>query len=233
MSSTKISIVIPTLNEQENIGKIIKKVNEKGTPEISSEIIVADAGSEDKTVEIAKSEGAKIVNCEKMGRASQMNSGAKAAEGTTLYFLHADTIPPSGFDKIIVNSVKKGHLSGCFRLRFDDPHPVMKLYGWFTRFPGTWLRFGDQSLFVDRELFFKIGGFDESHMLMEDQEIVRRLKKVSDFRRGTESVTTSARRFRVNGIIRLQLVFGIILSFYYLGASQSTLVHIYKSLIKK
>jgi len=228
-----ISIVIPTLNEQENIGQIIRSIRANGTSGISKEIIVADAGSEDKTVEIAQSEKVKIVNCKKRGRAAQMNSGARAAAGNILYFLHADTIPAAGFDKVILDSISKGRLSGCFRLRFDDPHPVMKLYGWFTRLPGTWLRFGDQSLFVEKNLFFEIGGFDESHILMEDQEIVRRLKKVSDFSREPESVTTSARRFRVNGIIRLQMVFGIILLLYYLGASQSALVQIYKLLIKK
>lgn len=231
MSDIFISIVIPTFNEEERIGALLKHL-EKCCSDISHEIIVADGGSNDRTVKTAESYGVKVLHCQKKGRAAQMNEGAEISKGGILYFLHADTYPPKTFIDDIRITYNEGYKSGCFQLEFDDPHPLLRFYGWFTRFRLTLFRFGDQSLFVEKILFEEVGGFDESMIVMEDQKIVLELKKASSFKLLDERVTTSARRYKINGIIRLQAVFFLIVFMYYLGANQTTLVHVYKQFIK-
>lgn len=231
MNDPFISIIIPTFNEHKCIGKLLDFLKERCS-EKRCETIIADGGSDDGTVQIAKSYGATVLHCKKKGRAAQMNEGAKYSKGTLLYFLHADTFPPKNFIDHIRGAYREGFSSGCFQLEFDDPHPILKFYGWCSRFRLTLFRFGDQSLFVEKNLFQQVGGFDESMIVMEDQEIVRKLKKESYFYLMDGQVITSSRRYKVNGVIRLQVVFFLIVLMYYAGASQSTLVHVYKRFIK-
>lgn len=232
MSEPFISIIIPTFNEEERIGALLSHLREYCS-ETSYEIIIADGGSKDATVSIAAQSGVKVLHCSRKGRAAQMNQGAERAAGTILYFLHADTFPPVNFVSKIRKSFGRGYRSGCFQLAFDDSHPVLKFYSWCTQFRLTVFRFGDQSLYVEKTLFHKVGGFDESLTVMEDQEIVRELKKASFFYLSDECVTTSARRYKVNGIIRLQAIFFLIVIMYYTGAEQHTLVHVYNRFIVK
>jgi rSAM/selenodomain-associated transferase 2 len=232
MSGPFISIIIPTFNEEERIGALLNHL-EKCCSGITYEIIIADGGSNDATVSIAEQAGASVLNCSRKGRAAQMNEGADHSNGSILYFLHADTIPPKNFVAEIRKSFEKGIRSGSFQLSFDDPHPILKFYSWCTRFRLTVFRFGDQSLFVEKNLFQKIGGFDESLTVMEDQKIVRELKKVSSFYLSDQSVTTSARRYKVNGVIRLQAVFFLIVLMYYTGAKQKTLIDVYNRFTSK
>lgn len=231
MSEPVISIIIPTLNEEVRLGGLLTYLK-KNSGESVAEIIIADGGSTDRTTSIAEKQQVNIVHCRKKGRAAQMNEGAAAAAGPVLYFLHADTTPPPKFATHINHALKKGYRCGCFRLSFDDSHPALKLYGWFTRFPLTLFRFGDQSLFVKKELFQKVGGYDESLIVMEDQKIVRELKRRAEFKVLKQSVITSSRRYKLNGEIRLQLVFSLIVLLYYLGADQKALVHVYQLFIR-
>lgn len=232
MANPDLSIIIPTINEEEAIALLIDEIVRRGDKNVEKEIIIADAGSTDNTIRVVEELGAKVVHCDVKGRAAQMNRGARSASGGVLYFLHADTLPPEHFDRIILTSVRNGFPSGCFQLRFDKQNLWYRLYGWFTRFKATWLRFGDQSLYAEKELFDRISGFREDLILMEDQEIVSRLKKNSDFKIENDHVITSARRFELNGVIRLQLIFGLIVALYYVGVEQRTLVHLYRTLIK-
>lgn len=231
MSDLSISIIIPTFNEEQRIGELLNHLKEC-CADTAHEIIIADGGSKDKTIDIAAKSGAKVVRCSKKGRAAQMNEGTRHANGSILYFLHADTFPPTSFLEHIKKALQAEYRSGCFQLSFDDPHPILKFYGWCTRFRLTIFRFGDQSLFVEKTLFQEIGGFDETMLVMEDQKIVRELKKVSPFCVMDASVITSARRYRVNGVIRLQAVFSLIVVLYYAGAKQETLVYVYKEFTK-
>lgn len=232
MADPRISIIIPTYNEEETLDDLLPYLKKNAGTSIH-EIIITDGGSSDDTPSIAKKHKVKLVQCPRKGRAAQMNEGAKEASGSFFYFLHADTLPPKNFAKHITRTIRRGCPCGCFRLRFDDPHPALQLYGWFTRLPLTLFRFGDQSLFVQSELFQRVGGFDESLTVMEDQKIVRELKKKSRFKVIEAPVITSARRYKTNGEIRLQSVFTLIVLLYYLGASQETLVHIYQAFIIK
>lgn len=221
-----ISIIIPTFNEANKIGGLIAYLK-KFTHQGQVETIVVDGGSSDNTVESAQKNGVVTVASPQKGRAKQMNYGAKKAKGEWLYFLHADTTPPPTFIADIRNAVNTGYGFGCFRLRFDSNHPVLKFYSWFTRFDIDFFRFGDQSLFVNRELFKRIGGFDESLIVMEDQEIISRLKSHAQFTIIKNPVTTSARKYERFGVFKLQLIFTIIVCLFYLNISQEVTVHFY------
>lgn len=227
----KISIIIPVLNEGTGITRLLRYLRETAGQALH-EIIVSDGGSRDRTRDLAELAGARVVVTQTPGRARQMNAGAAVATGDVLYFLHADTVPPPDVARIIISAVDTGHQAGCFRLRFDEPHRVLGFYSWFTKMDLTIFRFGDQSLFITRELFRDVGGFRSEMTLLEDQDMVRRIKRLSGFRVLEDSVTTSARKYRSNGIVRLQFIFSLILLFYYCGFSQETLVHFYREKIK-
>ncbi|NBC26689.1 MAG: glycosyltransferase [Bacteroidetes bacterium] len=231
MRDPQISIIIPAYNEEEALPVLIYEIRERSRG-FAHEIIVADGGSTDRTIEAAEESGARVIRCRERGRAAQMNEGADAASGTHFYFLHADTIPPNRFDEIISNSIQQGFPAGSFRLTFDDPHPVLSGYAWFTRFPLLLFRYGDQSLYTERTLFEQVGGFDKQLIVMEDQEMVRDLWAKAPFALMEESVETSARKYRENGVFRLQVIFTLIVMLYYAGAGQKLLVHFYNQMIR-
>ncbi len=226
-----ISIIIPTYNEAEQVAETISKTNAANN-EHQIEIIVVDGGSTDETIPIALGSNAITIVSDKKGRAAQMNKGASVAKGDVLYFLHADSIPPKNFTGSILNAVNKNFSSGCFRLSFDHSHWFLKANCWFTRFDVNAVRFGDQSLFVTKDVFQKIGGFNESLLMMEDQEIIHRIKKRGRFKVMNGIVTTSARKYSDNGIYRMQAIFYWIWLFYYLGFSQKYLLDLHRRLIR-
>lgn len=223
-----VSIIIPVYNEEEKIGDLIQYLS-KSAGSNNIEILVIDGGSSDQTIDIAEEAGAKVLVSAQKGRSCQMNYGANKAEGEWLYFLHADTMPPKSFMADLKQVIKSDAGGGCFRLKFDLDHWALRWYAWFTKFEMTIFRFGDQSLFVERKLFEKIGGFDESLIVMEDQEIVRRIKKHTQFQVIPKYVTTSGRRYELIGVFKLQLIFTIIVLLYYLGVQQETIVNFYRS----
>jgi len=226
------SIIIPTYNEVDQIAQTISKTHAaNGNHE--AEIIVVDGGSTDGTVSIAKQCGATVVVSERKGRAAQMNKGSSVAKHEILYFLHADSIPPNNFTTQIVRAYKDGAKSGCFRLAFDYDHWFLKANAWFTRFNVNAVRFGDQSLFVTKEIFEKSGGFSEDLVMMEDQEIIHRLKKHGRFKVLNDVVTTSARKYLHNGVYRMQGIFYRTWAMYYLGYSQKRILNVHKKLIRK
>jgi rSAM/selenodomain-associated transferase 2 len=228
----KISIIIPVLNEEVAIVKILDCLLEIQNPDFTQEIIFVDGGSQDKTLEILESHSEiKVVHSQK-GRAIQMNSGAKKATSDILYFLHCDTFPEKNFDSEIVNQVKNGNFSGCFKMKFDHNHIVLKVSQSFTKFNFASCRGGDQSLFVERNLFEKLNGFNENLTIYEDNELISRLYKNSKFTVIQKPVITSARKYLKNGVWKLQFHFLMIHIKYWLGSSQEDLIHYYYKNIK-
>ncbi|MBE7174355.1 MAG: TIGR04283 family arsenosugar biosynthesis glycosyltransferase [Williamsia sp.] len=228
-----ISIIIPAYNEAGHIGQTIRMLKHLDNSALVQEIIVADGGSKDDTCLEARAAGARPVQCPRKGRAAQMNWAASAARGEVFYFLHADSIPPAGFARDIQAAIEQGYTSGCYRLRFDHRHWFLQANSWFTRFDVNWVRFGDQSLFVTRDVFKKGGGFREDLLVMEDQEIIGRLKRWGPFKVMKGAVTTSARKYLDNGIYRMQAIFFRIWFLYYMGYSQERLLKLYRKLIVK
>jgi rSAM/selenodomain-associated transferase 2 len=228
-----ISIIIPTYNEADHIKTTIQRLWNYDQYNLIKEIIIADGGSFDATLDEAKMEGVKTVLCPVKGRAAQMNYGARSASAEILYFLHADTIPPKNFTLEIVNAIDSGATGGCFMLAFDHDHWFLKANCWFTQFNIDAVRFGDQSLFVTREAFMKAGGFCEKHIVLEDQEVVKRIKKIGRFGIVKKPVITSARKYIQNGVYKTQSIFFLIYFMYVLGFSQQQLVNTYRRLIKQ
>ena len=155
----QISIIIPVINEEESIEKLLNVLkNKTSNTQLIKEIIVVDGGSTDHSISIAKKNGATVITSIK-GRAVQMNAGAKIASGDILYFLHVDTFPPKNFDSLILTTVTKNKESGCFRMAFDSSHLFLNFFAWFSKLNYQICRGGDQSLFITKILFQKIQGF--------------------------------------------------------------------------
>ncbi|NTU67370.1 MAG: glycosyltransferase family 2 protein [Chlorobiaceae bacterium] len=225
----ELSIIIPAWNEEDMIACTLGTLCSAIAGRNDIEIIVSVSG-DDRTAGIASAFPV-VVCLSETGRAVQMNAGAAEASGRILYFLHADTIPPATFCDDILEAVRAGHPAGCFRMEFDDPHWIMQLYGWFTQFPLSICRGGDQSLFITRQLFTEIGGFDSSMQVMEDIEIIDRIERRMPFHILDRKVTTSSRKYQDNGMIRLQAVFGMIHLMYALGYRQEELRDFYRDTI--
>ncbi|HEU5145982.1 MAG TPA: glycosyltransferase family 2 protein, partial [Chryseosolibacter sp.] len=181
----------------------------------------------------ARREGATVIECPRKGRSAQMNDGAQKSRGSILYFLHADSIPPRSFAEDIRRAVQAGNAMGCYRLRFDFNHWFLKANAWFTRFDINAFRYGDQSLFVTRCCFEKAGGFCEKHIVMEDNEIVRRLKKLGRFVILPREVITSARKYIDNGVFKMQGAFYLIYFLYQIGYSQEKLLNTFRKIIRQ
>ncbi|MBO0360378.1 TIGR04283 family arsenosugar biosynthesis glycosyltransferase [Hymenobacter sp. BT186] len=232
-SPASISIIIPTYKEAGQIGSLLRHVRAAAGPDSLLEIVVVDAYSPDSTAAEARQAGARVVLCPRKGRAAQLNFGATQARGSILYFLHADTYPPVGFTHDISEAVARGAGAGCYRLAFDHPSWFLKSNAWFTRFSLEVFRFGDQSLFVRHEVFAQAGGYREDMVVFEDQEITRRLKRLAPFRVLPGPIVTSARKYRDNGVWRLQGIYYLITAMYRLGMSQQKMVNVYRKLIRQ
>lgn len=229
-----VSIIIPTYNEAAGIGALMHHLRQAGTAtDAAVEIIVADSPGTDATAALARQAGARVVTCLRKSRAAQLNQGAQQATGSILYFLHADSLPPVGFLTDIRGAVAAGYGCGCFRLAFDTPHWFLRAHAWFTRFDVEVARFGDQSLFVQRTIFEQAGGYREDLLLMEDQEITHRLKRLTRLRVLPGPIITSARKYRENGIFRLQAAFYLLMGLYYVGVAQSILLRVYRAIIRQ
>jgi rSAM/selenodomain-associated transferase 2 len=227
-----ISVIIPTYNEADVIHSLIRYLIKNDTEKYMREIIVVDGGSVDATRSLARSAGADVILSNKPGRAIQMNVGAKHASGDVLYFLHADSLPPQDYLYHIHSAWQNGFKAGCFRLHFDTNHRLLSIYSWFTRLPYRPFRFGDQSLYIDRRLFGNIGGFRGDLTVMEDNEIIGRITRNARFCVMSGYVTTSARKYLDNGILRLQFVFTCVYFMYHMGFSQATIVRFYQKFVR-
>ncbi len=201
-----ISIIIPTLNEEEHISTLLKCL-ENHSDKDHFEVIVVDGGSDDQTLSVVSNYEVKLLSSKSCSRACQMNLGAREAQGQVLYFIHADTIPVERFVSDIKKAVDTGYQSGCYRFKFQNPPNILlHINGFFTRFPFKWCRGGDQTFFITKEVFDNLKGFNEDYVIMEDYELMDRLdvEKVP-FTIIPKSVKVSARKYLKNPYFKVQL----------------------------
>ena len=228
----KISIIIPILNESKTIVSLLQYLIINSSSTNISEIIVVDGGSKDESFKLVSDfnllNDKVILISSDRGRATQMNLGKQKATGTILYFLHADSFPPNGFDQLIINEVKKGNLAGCFKMKFNHHHWWLRLASWLTKFQWRACRGGDQSQYITKELFKEIGGFNEHYMIYEDNILINELYKRNQFKVIQKSIVTSARLYERKGIWTLQYHFFTIYLKRWMGASAEDIYNYYK-----
>ena len=205
-----ISVVIPTLNEVEHIGPVLSRVLDS----FGVEVIVVDGGSEDDTVAYADAVGATLIETSS-GRAHQMNAGANASAGKILLFLHADTLLPKNWDMTLRDTLSNGVALGAFAFSVDEQLPGIRWVEWGAnlRSHAFALPYGDQGLFMKRENFEKIGCFPDQP-IMEDYELVRRMRKLGRIVTLDEPIITSARRWTKRGVFKTVLINQFILFAY-------------------
>ena len=216
----RISVVIPALNEGDRIASTIQSLDAAGV----GELIVVDGGSSDGTVAAARSLGAKVLSTE-ANRGRQQNLGAQHATGSILLFLHADTSLPPGFaDHVRATLARPSVSAGAFRFRLDADgwqyRLVEKVVALRCRL--LQLPYGDQAIFVSREMFERAGRFSDLPA-MEDFDLVRRLRKLGHIAVAEIPAVTSARRWRRVGMWRQTWRHQLCILGYYLRVSPQRL----------
>lgn len=218
--TSNISVIIPALNEADNITATIRRAAGPAT----REIIVVDGGSRDGTAGIAASCGA-LVCTSAPGRAAQMNFGAQMARGEIFLFLHADTILPENFHRQIKKIIAQPETAaGAFRFGLDLPGPAARVIVFFTNLRSrVWqLPYGDQAIFTSRRNFNEIGGYPHEPIL-EDFLLIKRLQKLGKISIAATAVLTSGRRWRRLGIVKTTLINQKIMLGYLFGLAPQLL----------
>ena len=219
-----LDVIIPTLNEAASITTTLAHIQNR--PDV--EVIVADGGSSDQTVELARATGATVVHCNQ-GRGRQLNAGAALASGEVLLFLHADTWLPEDFANHVWQTLREGNSGGAFRLHIGDGGWMLRLIEFAANLRSRWLQlpYGDQAIFVNASDFFRLNGF-QHWPLMEDYDFCRRLRKTGRIALVPSSVTTSARRWQRLGVLRTTLTNLACVVAFRLGVSPVTLASWYR-----
>jgi len=220
-----LSVVVPALNEAEQVAGSV----ESAACGLRTEVVVVDGYSSDATPEIARRAGAKFVQCEP-GRARQMNAGARAANGDTLLFLHADTRLPAAFEGCVRRLLNgQNCLAGAFRFSIGSFSPAARFIERTVNMRARRLQlpFGDQALFLRRPTFEQMGGFPDIP-IMEDYEFARRLRTRGHIAVARAPVHTSPRRWHKQGIWKTTLVNKGIVAGYHAGVSPATLAAWYR-----
>lgn len=220
-----VSVIIPTLNEEKDLVATLDALARARGP---IEVIIVDGGSQDRTLEVARRPGVRTLTAAR-GRGIQLKAGAQEARGGVLWFLHADTVPPPDACERIVAALRDpGVVAGYFTLRFDGPR---KAAGFLTRlYP--WLRwlglcYGDSAIFVRREDYDHVGGF-QPYPIFEDVDLLRRLRRRGRLLRVPATVVTSSRRFEGRSFA---YVFGgwcLLQLLYWLGVPPERLGRVYR-----
>jgi rSAM/selenodomain-associated transferase 2 len=231
---SRISIIMPVLNESANLQRAIESTQ----PSDNIEVIVVDGGSTDDTCQVAAALGVQVI-VSPAGRSKQMNLGAAAATGDILLFLHGDSRLPLGFDRLIrqVMSGKEAPIAGgaseaiagAFRLGIDAPQRSLR---WVER-GVNWrsqvcqMPYGDQGIFLSAKVFQEIGGFPDLP-IMEDFELIRRLRQRGKISIVPQPVMTSARRWLQKGILKTTSINQLMVLGYLGGVSPARLVALYR-----
>jgi len=223
--SGKLSVIIPTLNEELNLPATLIAV---GNPNQDLEVIVVDAGSTDQTVAIAQQHGCKVF-VGNPGRAQQMNAGAAIATGEHLLFLHADTRLPKGYRHEIQRVLDTRVACGAFPLEIDSTGVALRMIELGVAFRSRVLQmpYGDQALFFYSADFYGQNGFRQI-AIMEDYELMARMRKTGRIGLASQPVKTSARRWTKKGILRTTLVNQLCVIAYRLGFSDKIIARLYR-----
>lgn len=219
-----ITAIIPVLNEGKNVVSAVRSAQCQ-----DAQVIVVDGGSHDDTAEKASDAGALLVRSPR-GRALQQNKGAEMAAGRVLLFLHADTVLPGGYVNHVFDILMdKSTVAGAFLFRSDLSHPFMRFIELMTDLRTRILNlpYGDQALFVRREVFRTLGGFPDVP-IAEDLYLVSKLSKLGKVGLASANILTSGRKWQREGIIRNSLINVLIAVSWAMGISPGTIKRVYR-----
>ena len=219
-----IAVLMPVLNEAARIDRRLDELSALGL----TEVVVCDGGSTDATAEIAAAHDRVRVVTGRRCRGAQLRAAFEGTPASVVLMLHADTQLPGNAVGLIRSALADpGVVGGCFRLRFDNDALAFVLYSWFTRFETTFTTFGDQAFFARRAAIEAAGGIPD-WPLFEDVELRRRLRRQGRFVKLAAEVTTSARRFERQGVIRSQIRNALFVAGFWLGCSPQWLAARYR-----
>ena len=231
----KISAIIVALNEELLINKVIWELEKQEYPG-ETEIILADGGSIDKTIELAQSQNVQVVVSSKKGKAFQMNAAAKKAKGDILFFAHADMRFPDSIFSSIAKTIELGYSGGGFANEFDTYNDKIKRTGILMNFrfidkreqSDKGIFYGDNGIFVLKEVFGKLNGFKEIP-IMEDYDFSIRLNQNHrTVKIRNPRIMVSARRHIKEGFFKTRLQWILIRKLFQWGVSPLTLARWYK-----
>jgi rSAM/selenodomain-associated transferase 2 len=196
---SKISIIIPTFNEANNLPLLLSDLS---TIHKKGEIIVVDCGSEDRTIDLANIYGAKVYQSKERNRGLQLDIGAKNSKGDWLIFLHADTrLTHDWFRKI--NPVLKGNNNYIyyFKFKINNKKIIFRVLEILVNIRSQFFKqpYGDQGLIIHRTTYFKNNGFREIP-LMEDIDFLRRLNNKKDLKQLDSPIFISSRKWQRTNI---------------------------------
>jgi rSAM/selenodomain-associated transferase 2 len=226
-----LSIIVPTLNEAEEIVRTLQPLQTLRT--WGHEVIVVDGGSIDATVDAARSLADQVIEAAR-GRARQMNAGAAITTGDVLLFLHADTCLSSSADRCIKKALRGTVRQwGRFDVRLSGRHPLLRMVerAMNLRSRLTGISTGDQAIFVRRDAFEQVGGFADIP-LMEDIALSQALRRLSRPACIKKKVVTSSRRWERHGIIRTIIKMWLLRLRFFLGADPVHLARHYERRIR-
>jgi rSAM/selenodomain-associated transferase 2 len=218
---SKISVIIPTLNEEEYLAKTLDRIRDG----FNVEAIVVDGGSTDGTQSVVPDS----LTC-LQGRAAQQNLGVEKASGELLLFLHADTELPDSWDWIVRNTLADANVAlGAFTFKIREQLRGVKfiedIANWRSR--KRKLPYGDQGLFMRRETFERMGGFPDMP-IMEDYGFVSTLRRFGKVVTVPQAAVTSGRRWQRHGVFKVTLINKLMILGYHLGVPPAKLARIYR-----
>ena len=225
-----ISIIIPTYNEENNLAQLLPyllSIKQKD----NVQVIVSDGGSNDNSLKVAALHGAIAIVSPIKGRAGQMNYAVNYATGNVFYFIHADSRPPLSYYSDIENALNKSYNCGCYRSQFDSKNVLLKINAFFTRLNVLFCRGGDQTIFVTKELFEKVGSYKNEMLIMEDYDFLSRIRKHGKFKLFNKATVFSARKYQDNSWLEVQKANLTIVKMYRNGRSQQEMLDTYKRML--
>lgn len=222
---TRLSVVIPTLNEADYLPRLLDSINDQT---VAAEVIVADGGSDDGTVDIAAEYGCEVLEEEGSGPGAGRNTGASAATGEVLLFIDADAVlsHEAVFEEVLA-AIDRGAVTGTTTWRTHDTGTAGKVLSgavsyifWAVHHIPFMTAAGGYFLFIDASVFAEIGGFDPRMPFNEDHDLVHRAKKHGTTAMLHHAISLSARRLEKQGVIGMLGEYGPPTVYYMLGMKE-------------